>query len=89
MRRFVAALALVLALTGATWCVDGCEDASATKNPGAPITASCTFCVVPFAVVVAFDLGPERLQAQEQRDLPEPRLVSTPPLTIDHPPRLI
>lgn len=89
MRRFVAAICLVLAITGATWCVDGCEETSARKTSEAPAAAACTFCVVPFAVGVEFDLVPDKALVAVPDTVPTLRLVSTPPLSIDHPPRLV
>lgn len=86
MRRLVAALSLILVLVGAAWCVDGCEDASqfaGTTPPG----SVCTFCVVPFAVTPQFALQPDTLPIKVDVVPVLAKVISVPPLRIDHPPR--
>ena len=89
MRRLIAALSLVLVVSDATWCLDGCVERSNYATSSAPTESTCTICVVPFAVSVQFDLVPDRLPMQVQDAPLAPRLVTAPPDSIDHPPRLL
>jgi len=89
MRRLVAAFSLVLVVTGATWCVDGCKDPSDRRNSSAPMESSCTICVVPFAVTPEFDLAPDAMPVHIQNNVLASSLLSAPPLSIDHPPRAL
>lgn len=88
MRRLLAALALVLVVSDATWCVDGCEDSEKSVTSLVPSAATCTFCVVPFAVSAHFDLVPDRAPMQVHAGSLVLQLVTAPPGSIDHPPRL-
>jgi hypothetical protein len=90
MRRAVAALSLAVVIVGAAWCVDGCADPfeNASTSSG-PVELACTICVVPFAVTQEFDLPPDTIPVSFETIALTPGLVSAPPLTIDHPPRVV
>ena len=88
MRRLIAALALILVVSDATWCVDGCQDSENYATSSAPTAATCTFCVVPFAVSAHFDLVPDRAPMQVYAGPLVLQLVTAPPGSIDHPPRI-
>lgn len=89
MRRLVAAFTLVLVIVGATWCVDGCEDPAEFASGSAPAGSVCTICVVPFAVTPEFDLPSDAVPITVEFVVLAARLISVPPLGIDHPPRLL
>lgn len=89
MRRLVAAFSLVLVIVGATWCVDGCEDPSEFASTSTPAGSVCTICVVPFAVTPEFDLPPDKMPITVELVKLIAKVISVPPLGIDHPPRAV
>lgn len=88
MRRLIAALFLVLVVFDTTWCVDGCQEPANYASSSGPTARTCTFCVIPFAVSAHFHLVPDRAPIQVHTDPLSLQLVTTPPASIDHPPRV-
>lgn len=87
--RLIAAFSLVLVIVGAFWCVDGCQDPSAAGSTSTPSASVCTICVVPFAVTPRFDLPHDAHAVTVEPAQLTAKLISVPPLGIDHPPRAL
>ena len=91
MRRFVAALLLVVVGLGAVYCIDGCADPTADRDvPGQGADAStCVVCVVPFTTT---PIVSDEVVVSKARILTDPHcahLWDAPTFSIDHPPRIL